>query len=127
MRVAGYFKGFHMKRKGSVSTTKRSGSSSRGLLRGRSPLIKGVSGEFPLYARATRKLPEVLPFKTPHIDIRSILRRTQGVERSQPMRSTLNPIKICKDRHMRREVLFALKRTNGSASKVYTEKSKVRC
>lgn len=115
-------------------------SSSRGALRGVSPrrgIFKGVSplnggflrGSSPLglgNALANRRLlPKIF---TPPSHIRRLISAPVKVERKAPMLS--DRLKICKDRHERREVLFAMKKTGSNSShssKKYTINSFVRC
>ncbi|AXH74231.1 MAG: hypothetical protein [Microviridae sp.] len=104
-----------------------------GVLRGGKPLSslkRGVVGGLfpppstPFRLNARRLLRSITPFNSNYA--RKF--RTPGVERLVRQSLPLSTqITICKRRHQRREVLFAVKGLNGSAPKRITEQSKVRC
>ncbi|UPW41627.1 hypothetical protein [Peromfec virus RodF8_37] len=101
----------------------------RGILKGVSPfsggLFKGVS---PLKSNALARRKPVALFKLPkHIQkLRNF--GPVKVERRKPL--PIDPVKVCKDRDVRKQVLFSMRKTGSNSSharKVYTEASKVRC
>ncbi|UPW41839.1 hypothetical protein [Peromfec virus RodF5_12] len=88
--------------------------------------FKGVS---PLNGNALARR-SLLPISKKPLNVNHLRKSAPARVERPGNRSLLEHIKICKDRNERREVLFALRQTGSNSShktKVYTEKSKVRC
>lgn len=127
-----------MKLKGNVSSSGVSKGGlplGRGSLRGRTPLIsrrlRGVfEGGFPSQSATLKARRSLLHIpKIPHyIDSLRKVAPVKVERYKQPLLADVaRHIRICKSRHIRREVLFANRGLNGRAHKKYTEDSKVRC